>query len=189
MRTYGKSGGSSAEAAHSVGGVDVTQIRYFLAAAEHLNYGRAASALGVSPSTLSRQVRHLEDRLGVSVFERNRHGIHLTAAGRHFQTRAQHFMFEFDRAVTRASRAGRAEIGDLYLGVAPSILVGPLQRFLGLCRRKLPDVDVHCVEAEHAGLVSALHERRPPNGLRMATQSYGVEASPSPRVGIPLWFR
>ncbi len=113
-----------------LGGIDIPKIRYFLAATEHLNYARAALALGVSSSTLSRQIHRLEDSLGVSLFERHRNGIRLTVAGRQFHARAQQVIFELGRAIDNAARAGRAEIGDLYLGVAPSILMGPLQGFL-----------------------------------------------------------
>jgi DNA-binding transcriptional LysR family regulator len=141
-------------------GVDLHQIRYFLAAAEHMNYARAARISGVHNSTLSRQVRHLEDNLGVSLFERHRNGIRLTAAGQKFFVRAQRFMRELDRAVTHATQAGRAEVGDMWLGVAGSILWGPLQRLTRLYRLELPDVELHCLESEDEGLVLALHERR-----------------------------
>ena len=143
-----------------VRGIDISKIEYFLAATEHLNYARAALTLGVSSSTLSRQIHRLEDSLGVSLFERHRHGIRLTVAGRQFHARAQKFMFEFGRAVDSAARAGRAEIGELYLGIAPSILVGPFQRFLRLYRCQSPDVELRCLEGEHAALILALHERR-----------------------------
>lgn len=68
-----------------VRGVDIRKIRYFLVATEHLSYARAALALGVSASTLSRQIHRLEDSVGVSLFERHRNGIWLTAARRQFQ--------------------------------------------------------------------------------------------------------
>jgi DNA-binding transcriptional LysR family regulator len=140
--------------------VHFIQIHYFITAAEHLNYARAAGALGVNRSTLSRQVHRLEDGLGVSLFERHRHGIRLTAAGRQFLARTQRFMLDFERAVAGAARAGRAEVGHLCLGVASSILSGPLQDHIGRYRRKLPDVDFHCIEGDDANLIVALRERQ-----------------------------
>jgi DNA-binding transcriptional LysR family regulator len=136
------------------------QIRYFLTAADHLNYARAANILGVYPSTLSRQVHHLEDNLGVSLFERHRHGIRLTAAGRQFFARAKRLVFDFERAVAGAARAGRAEVGNLCLGIASSILSGPLQKFVDRYRCERPDVDLRCVEGNDASLILALHERQ-----------------------------
>jgi DNA-binding transcriptional LysR family regulator len=140
--------------------IDIAQIQYFLVATEQLNYTRAATALGISSSTISRQIRWIEDHIGVSLFERHRNGITLTAAGRRFHAGAQQFMFEFGRAIDNAARAGRAEIGDLHLGVGPSILAGPLQEFLHLYRKVLPEVEVRCLEAEHASLILALREHR-----------------------------
>ena len=142
------------------GAIDIAQIRYFLLATEHLNYTRAAAASGVYSSTISRQIRRIEDNLGVSLFERHRNGLRLTAAGRQFHVRAQQFMFEFGQAVESAARAGRAEVGDLYIGVAPSVLTGPLQKFLQLYRCALPDVEIRCFEGEHASQILALHEHR-----------------------------
>ena len=163
-------------------GIDIPKIRYFLAATEHLNYARAALALGVSSSTLSRQIHRLEDSLGVSLFERHRNGIRLTAAGRQFHASAQQFMFEFGRAIDNAARAGRAELGDLYVGVAPSILRGPLESFLNLYRRLLPDVEIRCLEGEYASLILALREHR----VDVAVGYPDLDGNAGIRV-MPLW--
>ena len=95
-------------------GIDIPQLRYFLSVAEYLNYTRAAAMLGVCSSTLSRQIHRIEGNLGISLFERHRSGVRLTAAGTQFQSRTQQFMFEPVRAIDDAARAGRAETGDLY---------------------------------------------------------------------------
>jgi len=144
----------------SASSINLDQLRYFLSAAEHLNYARAAKILGVYASTLSRQVRQLEDSLGVSLFERYRSGIRLTPAGRQFLSRSQRFMFDFGHAVASAAKAGRAEVGDLWLGVAPSVLLGPLRSFVQRYRLEFPQVELHCLESDEEGLVQALHERR-----------------------------
>lgn len=162
--------------------IDITQIRYFLAATEHLNYTRAATALGISSSTISRQIRRIEDQIGVSLFERHRNGIRLTSAGRRFHAGAQQLMFEFGRAIESAARAGRAEIGDLHLGVAPSILTGPLQGFLHLYRKVLPEVEVRCLEGEHPSLILALREHR----VDVAVGYPDLDGNAGIRV-MPLW--
>lgn len=162
--------------------VNLHHLRYFLAAAEHQNYTHAAGAAGVHASTLSRRVRQLEDDLGVSLFERHRKGIRLTVAGRQFLSRTQRFMFDFERAVTRAAQAGRAELGELCLGVAPSILSGPFQKFINRYRQEVPDVELHCVESDDAGLVLALHER----GVDVAVGYADLLHSPGVR-SMALW--
>ncbi len=61
--------------------IDLRHLRYFTVVAQHLHFGRAALALNISQPPLSRQIRELEERLGVTLFERRSGGIRLTAAG------------------------------------------------------------------------------------------------------------
>jgi DNA-binding transcriptional LysR family regulator len=161
--------------------IDIAQIRYFLFATEYLNYTRAATALGVCSSTISRHIRRIEDNLGISLFERHRNGLRLTAAGRQFHARAEQFMFEFGRAVENAARAGRAEIGDLHIGVAPCVLTGPLQKFQ-LYRCALPDVEIRCFEGEDASQNLALREHR----VDVAVGYADLRGDSGVRV-MPLW--
>lgn len=60
---------------------DLHRFAAFLVVAEELHFGRAAKLLMMSPSSLSRLVSCFEDDLGIKVFERNRHAVHLTQAG------------------------------------------------------------------------------------------------------------
>ena len=84
--------------------IDVKHFRAFITTAEVLNVSRAAELLKVQPSTLSRQIAALEDKLGVSLFERRRSGMQLTTAGAGFLSGVLRTLYEFDRAVTFAGR-------------------------------------------------------------------------------------
>jgi len=140
--------------------MELRHLRYFLSAGEHLQFGRAARALGVRQPTISRQVRALEDQLGVSLFDRHPRGIRLTYAGRALFTDAQRIITDLDRAEQRALRAGRAEIGTLRIAFYSSLVGGNLTGLLREHRSRWPEVDLVLVEADPVHQLSLLAERR-----------------------------
>lgn len=136
--------------------LDVRQLRYFLSAAEHLQFGRAARALGVQQPTVSRHVGELEDRLGVRLFDRHPRGIHLTAAGRALANDGQRIVSDLERAARRALRAGRAEIGVLRVAFYSSLAGGRLAQLLHAHRSRWPEVELVLIETDpvqQAGLL------------------------------------
>ena len=71
--------------------IDLQQMRYAVAAAEHGSFRRAAEALHLRQSTLSRCIRQLEESIGMAVFERSSGGVRPTAAGRDFLRKVNRF--------------------------------------------------------------------------------------------------
>ncbi|WP_432948643.1 LysR family transcriptional regulator [Kribbella sp. CA-253562] len=90
--------------------LDLRKLRYFLAVADRLHFGRAAEELHIAQPALSRQIRALEQDLGASLFTRNRHGVVLTDAGRQLLTDAGPLLASADavrRRVTVAAHGSR----------------------------------------------------------------------------------
>ncbi|MEV4756540.1 LysR family transcriptional regulator [Micromonospora sp. NPDC049559] len=108
--------------------VDLRLIRYFTVVAEHGNFHRAAAALRTAQPSLSRQIRRLENVLGVRLFERSRQGSHLTAAGAAFLPEALSLLRAAERAAERARSAGSSD--PLLIGYTGNLIVTPVVREL-----------------------------------------------------------
>jgi DNA-binding transcriptional LysR family regulator len=96
--------------------IDLRQLRYFLAVSEELNFGRAALRLHISQPPLSRQIRQLEDQLGVELFLRGKSGVALTEAGAAFLPEVRRMLVQAEKAVAVARAARGAEGGKFVVG-------------------------------------------------------------------------
>ncbi|MBL6720378.1 MAG: LysR family transcriptional regulator [Planctomycetes bacterium] len=122
------------------------QLEYFVALAERLNFRKAAEACFVSQPTLSAQIAGLEATLGVQLFERDRRGVRLTAAGEALVPGARETLTAADRMGQLARSFGAPLTGPLRLGVIPT--VGPylLPRVLPAVSEAFPDLQVYLRE-------------------------------------------
>jgi LysR family transcriptional regulator, benzoate and cis,cis-muconate-responsive activator of ben and cat genes len=87
------------------------ELRYFVAVAEELHFGRAASRLGIAQPPLSRAIRQLERRMGVILIERSGRPVRLTAAGEVLLREGRAALEAVAAATRRAQRAGLAGRG------------------------------------------------------------------------------
>lgn len=99
--------------------IELRQLRYFVAVAEELHFGRAADRLHMSQSPLSRAIRDLERQLEVVLFVRTTRRVELTAAGTALLARATRALADVEGAVDDVRRAGHADGGALGLGFGP----------------------------------------------------------------------
>jgi DNA-binding transcriptional LysR family regulator len=96
--------------------IDIRQMRYFVALAETLHFGRAAERLHVTQPPLSRQIAALERALGVQLIERHSRHARLTAAGQRFHEDASAVLAAFDQACRSAQLVDAGELGELRIG-------------------------------------------------------------------------
>lgn len=99
--------------------IELRQLRYFVAVAEELHFGRAAERLHMSQSPLSRAIRELERDLGVVLFVRTTRRVELTSAGQALLERSRRALVEIDGAIAEARRLARADDGVVTVGHGP----------------------------------------------------------------------
>lgn len=139
---------------------DLRQLRYFIAVAEEGNLHRAATRLHVSQPPLTRQIKALEDSLGVQLFRRTHWGVELTQAGHALLNEARAINAHIDHGLDRARRVGRGESGRLDVGVFGSGALSLVPQVLRRYSTVYPDVQLVLLNVSQSAQVEALRERR-----------------------------
>lgn len=122
--------------------MELRHLRYFVAVAGEENVSRAALKLHVSQPGLSRQIRDLEDELGLELFERSAKSVSLTEAGRVFWDEAETILKRVDSAIELTRTAARGGKGELHVGYAPSPTARLLPATLRAFQTEAPGVRV-----------------------------------------------
>lgn len=135
--------------------MELRHLRYFVAAAEALHFSRAAARLHVTQPALSRQIRALEEELGVTLLRRHGMATALTPAGVAFLPRAHEVLATAERAAAVARTAGR----QLRLGHYGTLWLDHFGPALRAFARAHPDLELRAEERSVAGLVDGLRRQ------------------------------
>ncbi|MNF67179.1 HTH-type transcriptional regulator BenM [compost metagenome] len=139
--------------------MELRHLRYFIAVAEELHFGRAAEQLGISQPPLSQQIQALEEEIGARLLERTNRRVELTEAGRLFLDESRQVLAQVDKAVQLARRAQRGELGELKVGFTSSApFTSTVPRSIHAFRQAYPDVHLELHEMSSAETVKALLE-------------------------------
>jgi DNA-binding transcriptional LysR family regulator len=122
--------------------IDLRHLRYFVAVAEELHFGRAATKLGIQQPPLSQQIRQLETELGLTLFVRTSRSVSLTAAGQELLERSRRTLSRLQEDLNAVQRIGRGEVGALNIGFAGSAMLTVLPDVIRTYRRQYPDVQL-----------------------------------------------
>jgi DNA-binding transcriptional LysR family regulator len=136
--------------------LDLRKLRYFVAVAEELHFGRAAERLHIAQPVLSRQIRALEEELGSQLFVRDRRQTELTAAGQQLLEDARPLLANADALRRRVARTGR-EPDRFTVGFMPGLLVTAAVRSLGVAH---PDLRVDVIRTSWDDQVEVVHDGR-----------------------------
>jgi len=119
--------------------IDLRQLRYFLAVSEELHFGRAALRLHISQPPLSRQIRQLEDQLGVELFLRSNSGVTLTEAGAAFLPEVRRTLVQAEKAVAVAKAAQGADAGQFVVGYTTVFDLSAIPDVFDRLRQRFPN--------------------------------------------------
>ena len=140
--------------------MNLQELRYLVAVAEHRHFGRAAEACNVSQPTLSSQIRKLEAELGVTLLERTNKRVDITPVGSQILTHAQRALAEAGQMEAVASAARDPLIGPLKLGVIPTLAPYLMPILLKPLRQAFPGLTIELWEDQTRALIDGLRNHR-----------------------------
>ncbi|MBG7113197.1 LysR family transcriptional regulator [Pseudomonas aeruginosa] len=139
--------------------MELRHLRYFIAVAEELHFGRAAERLGISQPPLSQQIQALEEEIGARLFERTNRRVELTDAGRLFLDESRQVLAQVHKAVLLARRAHLGELGELKIGFTSSApFTSTIPSSIHAFRKAYPDVHLDLQEMSSRQVLKALLE-------------------------------
>lgn len=144
---------------------ELSQLRCFVAVAEELHFGRAATRLNMTQPPLSRQVQLLERILGVVLLDRTSRSVRLTPAGRAFLIEARRILRLAESASLATRRIASGEAGRVAIGFTAASGYSFLPKLVELARERLPSVDLALREMVTGEQIEALLTGRIDLGL------------------------
>ena len=136
------------------------QLEYLVGLSETLNFRQCAQQMNVTQPTLSGQIKELEEKMGVSLFERTNRHVRLTPIGEKLVEKARVILQDVDYFCETAKVAGKSLGGVIHLGVPPSIGPYILPYIIPELHRSYPALQLHIVEAPPRDLEKGLDEGR-----------------------------
>jgi DNA-binding transcriptional LysR family regulator len=137
--------------------IELRHLRYFVAVAEELHFGRAAERLHLSQPPLSQQIRRLEDILGYPLLERTSRSVKLTQAGESYLERARRTLRNVQRDMEEARAIAQGEVGSLHVGFVGSAMLTTLPSIFRAYCERYPRVHLHLHESFTARVTEGLY--------------------------------
>lgn len=157
---------------------DLKLLRYFLAVAEELHFGRAAARLNMSQPPLSIHIKELENQLGTQLFIRHSRSVVLTHAGKILMEESRRLLVNANNVLARVEQIGRGEAGRIELGVVGTAMWGRMRPVMRRFLRENPNVEVLFREKMPAMQMALLERRELDAGIwrqnhRLVLPAYG----------------
>lgn len=151
--------------------IELRHLRYFIAVAEELHFGRAALRLNISQPPLSQQIQLLEQQIGARLLARTNRSVQLTAAGAQFLQDARAILLDVEQAASRAARLHQGEEGEIRIGFTSSApFITAVSDALFTFRQRYPQVHIQMQEINTRQQLTPLSDGRLDLGLMRNTQ-------------------
>jgi len=140
--------------------MELRHLRYFVAVAEDLNFTKAAAKLHLAQPSLTRQIHHLEEEIGVRLLNRSKNQVALTEEGRSFLVDAKRILALAAESVLSVQRLSRGETGQLNIAYLSNFDFELLPETLGTFRQSFPHVALNLFDMTPAEQFRALEARK-----------------------------
>ncbi len=138
--------------------VEFRHLRYFVAVGESLSFTRAAEKLHLAQPALSRQIRQLEEELGVRLLNRSKQGVSLTKSGKSFLADAKLVLAHGEQIVKSVQLFERDEKRDLKIGYVADLIYDLLPASIAAFQATFPTIPVHLFDMTCGEQLEALSE-------------------------------
>ena len=139
--------------------MNINQLEYFIAAAELLNFTKAAARCYISQTAMTQQIRSLEHTIGVPLFERDSHHVALTAAGRVYLNEARLIVSRSNEALRMARLAAEGTEGELTIGFINGFGQSDFTRILRGFHHSCPGIKLSLLRGNMSVLLDRLQNR------------------------------
>ena len=137
--------------------MELRHLKYFVALAEELHFGRAAAKVQITQPVMSDQIRRLEQELGVKLFFRTKRTVQLSEPGKIFFAEATQILERVEKAIAEVQKAEQGELGSLVIGYTGPALYSVLPKIIRTFRDRYPQVELVFKEICTNGQVKALN--------------------------------
>ncbi len=157
--------------------IEFRHLRYFLEVAKELHYRKAAEKLFISQPGLSKQIKQLEEELGVQLLERDKKKVQLTKGGAYLKTEAEYLLQYLKRTIKRLKLVAEGQIGEIRIGFVGSAMQTVIPKLIMKSSQKYPDIHFSLEEMSIRNQITALQNsttdlgfvrlNRVPEGLQL----------------------
>ena len=140
--------------------ITLKEIKYFVAVSEELNFRKAAKKLNISQPPLSQQIKILEEKLNLKLFERSKRGVKITLAGNDFLKNCYDIKLKINNSIESAKKIDSGKLGNLKIGFSTLASFFILPKTISNFLKIYPKVDLQLKEMRTEKIITDLKEKK-----------------------------